>query len=111
MLPALTTVVQVQGWGKAQTEPELETVRERIMPMLYPEDVWQKYMTVTMGRQRWDEILTEYHVDYLILDTDYHVQTGLFQRVSDSPRCAGCYERKTQGTKLIHTEALSPASN
>ena len=42
VLPALTTVVQVQGWGKAQTEPELGAVKDRIMPMLYPEDVWQE---------------------------------------------------------------------
>jgi hypothetical protein len=41
VLPALTTVVQVQGWGKEQTEPGLDDVRDRIMPMLYPEDVWQ----------------------------------------------------------------------
>lgn len=40
VLPALATVVQVQGWGKNQTEPELEMVKSRIMPMLYPEDVW-----------------------------------------------------------------------
>ena len=42
VLPALATVVQVQGWGKSQTEPELEAVRERIMPMLYPEEVWHE---------------------------------------------------------------------
>lgn len=42
VLPALTTVVQVQGWGKEQTEPELSAVRDRIMPMLYPADAWQE---------------------------------------------------------------------
>jgi uncharacterized protein YtpQ (UPF0354 family) len=41
VLPALTTVVQVQEWGEAQIRPPLEQVRERIMPMLYPESVWQ----------------------------------------------------------------------
>jgi hypothetical protein len=41
MLPALTTVVQVQEWGDAQTKPLLDDVRDRIMPMLYPETVWQ----------------------------------------------------------------------
>lgn len=40
VLPALTTVVQVQGWGKEQTEPDFAAVRDRIMPMLYPEEVW-----------------------------------------------------------------------
>ncbi len=42
LLPALTTVVQVQEWGTQQTEPPLERVRERIMPMLYPESVWRE---------------------------------------------------------------------
>lgn len=49
VLPALTTVVQVQGWGKSQTEPELETVRERIMPMLYPEEVWREKFPTFVG--------------------------------------------------------------
>lgn len=40
ILPVLSTVVQVQGWGKEVMEPELETVRERVMPMLYPESAW-----------------------------------------------------------------------
>lgn len=40
VLPALATVVQVQGWGKEQTEPDFASVRDRIMPMLYPEEVW-----------------------------------------------------------------------
>jgi hypothetical protein len=42
LLPALTTVVQVQEWGQQQTEPEFDDVQERVMPMLYPETVWQE---------------------------------------------------------------------
>ncbi|MCA9079582.1 MAG: DUF1444 family protein [Planctomycetaceae bacterium] len=42
LLPALTTVVQVQEWGTEQTEPPLDAVRDRLMPMLYPEDAWQE---------------------------------------------------------------------
>jgi hypothetical protein len=42
VLPALTTVVQVQEWGDAQTRPPLDRVRDRIMPMLYPESVWKE---------------------------------------------------------------------
>jgi hypothetical protein len=49
ILPALTTVVQVQGWGPTQTEPALADVRERIMPMLYPEDVWQEKLPNLVG--------------------------------------------------------------
>jgi hypothetical protein len=42
VLPALTTVVQVQEWGSHQTQPELDMVRDRIMPMLYPIEVWKE---------------------------------------------------------------------
>lgn len=42
LLPALTTVVQVQEWGSEQTDPSFDAVQERIMPMLYPESVWQE---------------------------------------------------------------------
>ncbi|MGE3315054.1 MAG: DUF1444 family protein [Planctomycetaceae bacterium] len=42
VLPALTTVVQVQEWGTDQTEPPFESVRNRILPMLYPESVWRQ---------------------------------------------------------------------
>lgn len=41
LLPALTTVVQVQEWGESQTDPPFEAVKARIMPMLYPESVWR----------------------------------------------------------------------
>ena len=41
VLPALTTVVQVQEWGENQTAPPLDAVRNRLMPMLYSEQAWQ----------------------------------------------------------------------
>ena len=41
--------MQVQEWGSAQTKPELETVEERIMPMLYPEAVWQNKFSGFVG--------------------------------------------------------------
>ncbi|MGH7127905.1 MAG: hypothetical protein ACREIV_05015, partial [Planctomycetaceae bacterium] len=49
MLPALTTVVQVQEWGRDQTDPPLDRVRERIMPMLYPEAVWHENLAGYAG--------------------------------------------------------------
>lgn len=49
VLPALTTVVQIQEWGEAQTEPPLDAVRNRIMPMLYPHDAWQKQFPEFIG--------------------------------------------------------------
>ncbi|HEY3965921.1 MAG TPA: DUF1444 family protein [Planctomycetaceae bacterium] len=63
MLPALTTVVQVQGWGKAQTEPLLESVKDRIMPMLYPEDVWQEKFPNFVGRPWVGGLVVLYVVD------------------------------------------------
>ncbi len=52
ILPALTTVVQIQGWGSEQSDPPLESVRERVMPMLYPEEVWQERFPNFVG-QSW----------------------------------------------------------
>jgi hypothetical protein len=63
VLPALTTVVQVQGWGKAQTEPLLESVKDRIMPMLYPEDVWQEKFPNFVGRPWVGGLVVLYVVD------------------------------------------------
>lgn len=42
VLPALTTVVQVQEWGEEQTNPPLDAVSDRVLPMLYPEVAWQR---------------------------------------------------------------------
>lgn len=63
VLPALTTVVQVQGWGKEQTEPELELVRDRIMPMLYPEDVWRERFPNFIGSPWVGGLVVLYVVD------------------------------------------------
>lgn len=63
VLPALTTVVQVQGWGKEQTEPELELVRDRIMPMLYPEEVWQERFPNFIGEPWVGGLVVLYVVD------------------------------------------------
>lgn len=37
VLPGLTTVVRLQEWGPDQLMPPLHEVRDRIMPMLYPQ--------------------------------------------------------------------------
>jgi hypothetical protein len=63
VLPALTTVVQVQGWGKEQTEPGLDEVRGRIMPMLYPEDVWQEKFPNFVGMPWVGGLVVLYVVD------------------------------------------------
>lgn len=41
--PALNTLVEVQNWGSERLSPPLDDVRGRIMPMLYPETVWQEH--------------------------------------------------------------------
>ncbi len=40
LVPALTTVVQMQHRDRTADAPPLEAVRERIMPMLYPVQTW-----------------------------------------------------------------------
>lgn len=38
VLPGITTVVRLQEWGPDQLLPPLDTVADRIMPMLYPSE-------------------------------------------------------------------------
>lgn len=63
VLPALTTVVQVQGWGKAQTEPALADVRDRIMPMLYPQKLWNEQIPNSVGTPWVGGLVVLYVVD------------------------------------------------
>ncbi len=40
---------------------------------IIPDDVWMQYVAVTRGRADWQEILSDYDVDYLLLDASgYH---------------------------------------
>jgi len=50
VLPAITTAVQVQGWQDQETAPPLEVVRERLMPMLYPEEIWMERFPDMLGQ-------------------------------------------------------------
>ncbi|MGQ0634638.1 MAG: hypothetical protein ACT4QC_08510 [Planctomycetaceae bacterium] len=63
VLPALTTVVQVQEWGREQTDPPLDVVRERIMPMLYPEEVWRERFPSFVGAPWVGGLVVLYVVD------------------------------------------------
>ncbi len=63
MLPVLTTVVQVQEWGEDQAEPPLERVRDRIMPMLYPEPVWREQFPSFVGNPWVGGLMILYVVD------------------------------------------------
>lgn len=63
MLPALTTVVQIQGWGAEQSDPPLENIRDRIMPMLYPADVWRSQFPNFVGQPWVGQMMVLYVVD------------------------------------------------
>ena len=63
LLPALTTVVQVQEWGEEQTTPSLDSVRDRIMPMLYPEKVWKQNFSNFVGEPWVANLMILYVVD------------------------------------------------
>jgi hypothetical protein len=63
ILPALTTVVQVQEWGGDQTEPPLDSVRDRIMPMLYPSSVWRENFPNFVGMPWVADLMVLYVVD------------------------------------------------
>jgi hypothetical protein len=78
MLPALTTVVQVQEWGESQTEPPLEAVRERIMPMLYPESVWKSRFPAFVGTPWIAGLVILYVVDES--QAYWYIREGLRER-------------------------------
>lgn len=49
LIPAFATAVQVQGWGETESTPPLEVVRDRLMPILYPEEQWKKNLPNIIG--------------------------------------------------------------
>jgi hypothetical protein len=51
---------------------------------IYPNEIWQAYATVTCGQPGWSEILDAYHVDALLLDSEYHERTGLLPKIEQS---------------------------
>jgi hypothetical protein len=42
---ALNTLLEVQNWSPSRLNPQLHEVHGRIMPMLYPESVWQDHFS------------------------------------------------------------------
>ncbi len=63
LLPAFSTAVQVQGWGENETSPPLEIVRDRLMPMLYPEELWQEKFPNIIGTPWVGGLVVLYVVD------------------------------------------------
>ena len=57
------------GWSLAPNYTVFMDGRIEIIP----DEIWMQYMAVTRGRADWETILSDYEVDYLLLDTSgYH---------------------------------------
>jgi hypothetical protein len=63
LLPALTTMVEMQARGQQQLTPDFDEVRERIMPMLYPQDVWNERFPNFIGEPWVGGLVILYVVD------------------------------------------------
>ncbi len=72
---------------------------------IYSDDVWNKYRAVTEG-ENWEKILAFYHVDSLLLDSEFHARTGLLEKVRHSPDWEMVFRRR--GAELfLKRSALS----
>ena len=47
---------------------------------IFPDEVWNQYAGVTCGLAGWEKILDDYHVDALLLDSDYHAARVCFYK-------------------------------
>ena len=63
---------------------------------LYPDPLWQEYLTVSSGGAGWDRVLDKYAVDTLLLDARYH--DVLVRRVR---RSGGWMEVARSGDALV----------
>lgn len=50
----------------------------------FPDPVWTEYASVTTGRAGWEAVLDRYGVEYLLVDLNYHGETGLLDQVERS---------------------------
>ena len=64
--PALDTLHDVQNWDSSRLNPSLDDIRDRIMPMLYPESTWKKQFP-EFAAQPWIAGLT---ILYVVDETD-----------------------------------------
>ena len=61
---------------------------------IFPDQVWKEYESITRG-QDWQHLLDTYHVDAMVLDSDYHARTGLLEKVKASPAWVHTFESNT----------------
>ena len=59
---------------------------------MFPDPVWSEYASVTTGRPGWESILERYGVEYLLVDLNYHGDTGLLDQVEHSGKWAVLYQ-------------------
>jgi hypothetical protein len=58
----------------------------------FPDPVWTEYASVTTGRIGWEAVLERYGVEYLLVDLNYHGDTGLLDQVERSGTWAVVYQ-------------------
>jgi hypothetical protein len=51
---------------------------------IFPDDVWERYVTVTHGRPGWQKILDDYHVDWLVVDAQDDEEAPLLEAARHS---------------------------
>ncbi len=84
----------------------------------FPDPVWTEYASVTTGRAGWDKVLEHYGVDYLLVDLNYHGDTGLLDQVERSGTWAVVYQtgdarlyvRRASGTGMESAAGRSISS-
>jgi hypothetical protein len=73
---------------------------------IFPNDIWEEYMEITIGGARWQQLLDKYKVEYLLIDVDpYHLQ--LRKAVESSPRVWERVSLQTE-TMLLFRKRASP---
>lgn len=116
LLPALTTAVQVQGWGERETTPPLDVVRDRLMPMLYPEELWQEKFQDILGEPWVAGLVVLYVVDEA--NAYWYVRKELIERWRITPselheiaidNLRSYFERKPMEMAVAADQEGSPA--
>jgi hypothetical protein len=58
----------------------------------YPARVWEEYSAITAARPAWLGVLDRYDINYLVLDSSYHGDSGLLDAVVASGRWRKAYK-------------------
>lgn len=75
---ALATILQINEWGTDQTEPDLEEIRDRIMPILLSRDSWQNHFPNFAGEDWIANLAIMYVVDES--NAYWYIQEKLLQK-------------------------------